>query len=83
MDQSKKRNVSQVYYDGRWVSRNNFRAFVYNENGQKLAKSYDEYLKLIESGLWFSSRDEKKPTEPNIIPMVRRGRKPKDGGTNS
>jgi hypothetical protein len=83
MNQSKKTHVAQVYYDGRWVSRNNFRVFVYNKDGQKLAKSYDEYLKLIESGLWFSSRDEKETIEPNVVKLVRRGRKPKDGGTNS
>lgn len=43
---------SQVLYLGRWVSREHFRAFVYNKEGQKLAKSYEEYSQLISSGLW-------------------------------
>ncbi len=52
---------SQVLYLGRWVSREHFRAFVYNENGQYLAKSYDEYSKLISSGLWQSEPYKKEP----------------------
>lgn len=45
---------SQVLYLGRWVSRNHFKAFVYNKEGQKLAHSYKDYCDLIGSGLWQS-----------------------------
>jgi hypothetical protein len=46
----------QVLYDGRWVNKKSFRAFVYSENEQKLVKSYDEYRNALTSGLWFESR---------------------------
>ena len=42
----------QVLYLDRWVSREHFRTFVYNKEGQKLVKSYDEYCQAISSGLW-------------------------------
>lgn len=54
---------SQVLYQGRWVDKKNFRAFVYNSNCEKLANSYDEYASLIESGLWFSTKEDVKPVE--------------------
>ena len=57
MNQTKDKDVSQVMYQGRWVSKDYFRVFVYSEIGQKLANSYDEYTKLIESGLWFSAKE--------------------------
>lgn len=47
-------NESQVLYLGRWVSREHFRAFVYNKEGKKLANTYEEYGQLISSGLWQS-----------------------------
>lgn len=62
-------DVSQVMYQGRWVRKDHFRVFVYNENEQKLANSFDEYTKLIESGLWFSCKEdigkEDKPPKPS------------------
>lgn len=59
MDQSKKRNAesAQVEYLGRWVDRQHFTAFVYNQTEQRLAKSYDEFSKLISSGVWFDSKE--------------------------
>lgn len=42
----------QVLYMDRWVSREHFRTFVYNKDGRKLVKSYDEYCKAISSGMW-------------------------------
>lgn len=51
----------QVLYDGRWVTRDNFRAFVYNSTDKKLANSYKEYRDLIESGLWFSNKEDAVP----------------------
>ena len=66
----------QVLYCGRWVNKENFRVYVYNLSSQKLANSYDEYCKLIESGIWFSTKDEIVPKQPIEI---KRGRKPKYG----
>lgn len=45
----------QVQYLGRWVNKEHFRAFVYNEKGeQQLAKSYEHFESLIGSGVWFA-----------------------------
>lgn len=49
----------QILYLGRWVSREHFRAFVFNSTGQKLANSYEEFSEMISSGVWF--------TEPNDV----------------
>jgi len=50
----------QVLYDGRLVSKDGFRAFVYNENGdRRLTNSWDEFQKNIKSGLWFENPVEK------------------------
>jgi hypothetical protein len=67
---------NQVLYQGRWVNKDNFRAFVYNAESQKLANSYDEYKDLIESGLWFTSKEIKEVKQPTNIRKVR---KAKDG----
>lgn len=66
----------QVLYQGRWVSRKNFRAFVYNATAQKLSNSYQEYSELIESSLWFSTKEEVEPKQPVNI---RQGKKAKNG----
>lgn len=65
----------QVFYQGRWVGRDNFRAFVYGANCQKLANSYDEFEKLIGSGSWYSTKEE----VVSSFPSVRKARKAKDG----
>lgn len=68
------RNVitGQFQYLGRWVNKDQFRAYVYNDKGdQKLADSYHEYEQLISSGLWFAVKPEK-------IVAVSKERKPKD-----
>jgi hypothetical protein len=59
MDQSKrfKKEVVQVPYMGRWVPKDQFRAYVYSESEQKLADSWDEFQRLIASGLWFESKE--------------------------
>lgn len=54
--QEDKMSESQVLYLGRWVSREHFRAYVYNNSEQKLAKSYDEFAQLISSGVWSAER---------------------------
>lgn len=44
-------------YKGKYVPREHFRVFVYDKkNNQKLANSYDEYLDLTSSGLWFDEK---------------------------
>lgn len=49
----------QVLYQGRLVDRDTFRAFVYDAEGtQVLAQNYDEYQKLVGSGIWFSTQAE-------------------------
>lgn len=69
---------SQVLYLGRWVSREHFRAFVYNSSGQKAANSYKEFSDLISSGAWFAEKKDV-PVDiekENVISIKRkRGRK--------
>ena len=57
MNQQKPNNSPQVPYLDRWVDREHFSAFVYNEHQQKLAKSYDEFKDLLATGLWFDSHE--------------------------
>lgn len=69
--------TDQVYYDGRWVSKENFRVFVYNEAGmQKLVNSYDEYEKALATGIWYAQKDK-------IDRRVKRERKPKDDSSGA
>ena len=50
---------AQVNYLGRWVSRDNFRVFVYGKEGQKkVVENYDEYEKAILSREWFAHIDD-------------------------
>lgn len=72
---------SQILYNGRWVPREHFRAFVYNHGTEKLVNSYDEFMKMIASGLWFADRaDIPKPIAKNdethnVVQIKKRGRK--------
>ena len=67
---------NQVKYLGRWVDRDTFRAFVYNSSGKKLCNSYDEFERLISSGVWKDSEHETEIEIDNIVSMKkRRGRK--------
>ena len=65
----------QVLYLGRWVDKEHFRAFVYNETGKKLADNYAEYSTLVESGLWYSQPDNVPHTQKvvDIKPKYKRG----------
>lgn len=46
-------------YQGRIVSKNNFRAYIYASDGsQKLVESWDEYERHMETGLWFSLKED-------------------------
>ena len=65
----KNSHVGQFQYLGRWVEKNNFRAFVYDKKGdQTLANSFEEYESLIASGIWFASKEV----------AIAKVRKPKD-----
>jgi len=73
MNQRKNSASEQVQYQGRWVSKNNFRVFVYGlEDKKKIVNSYDDYLKALESGDWFASKVE-------AIPKLKVARKAKNG----
>jgi len=62
MNQQKQQAVDQFLYLGRWVSRKNFRAFVYSKDDkQKLVNNYEEFAQAIESGEWFASKEWAKP----------------------
>ena len=77
----------QVFYLGRWVTRDHFRTFVYNSTGQRLAKSYSEFSELISSGVWFaevkdipseipSSNDETLEQDEKVVDIQpKRGKK--------
>jgi len=80
MDQSKKKisnpHEGQFLYKGKWVNKEHFRAFLYNEKHvQRLAKSYKEFESLLATGLWFAEKPEQK-----VLPLKR---KIKDGSANS
>lgn len=57
----------QVFYMGRWVDKDHFRVFVYNDKGeQRLAESFTQYESLLASGLWFSAKPEKQEASKPI-----------------
>lgn len=61
--------MDQVEYLGRWVDKEHFRVFVYNDTGQKLVNSYDEFKALIGSGLWFPTKDGIEIKVPNATSL--------------
>lgn len=65
---------NQIMYLGKWVSRDHFRAYVYNATDKKLANSYDEFKSLIESGLWFATQADVEPKHPVQIRSVRKAK---------
>jgi hypothetical protein len=78
MNQKKDQAPDQFMYLGRWVSRKNFRAYVYSTDEKtKLVNSYDEFDKSLESGEWFASKELAKP-----IPIVKSGKKQKNGANS-
>ena len=71
---------TQVLYMGRWVSKEHFKAFVYNNTGQMLAKSYQEFINLISSGVWqaepLKAESVSQIEDDNVVPIkAKRGRK--------
>lgn len=67
---------NQVLYLGRWVSREHFKAFVYNSTGEKLANDYDEFSEMISSGTWFAEKSDipSRPKESNVLPIENKKR---------
>lgn len=66
------KHAGQFEYLGRWVNKNNFRAFVYSSNNdQILAKSYQEFESLLASGLWFACKKEKKASPEESTDAIR------------
>jgi len=48
---------NMVHYKGKEIPREHFRVYVYDkDNKRKLANSYDEYLELTSTGLWFDEK---------------------------
>jgi hypothetical protein len=46
-------------YLGRIVSKKNFRAFIYGENGvSKLVNSWDEFEAHMATGIWFALKED-------------------------
>jgi hypothetical protein len=50
-------------YLGRIVDKTNFRVFIYGANGEKkLVESWDDFEASMQSGIWFTTADEIKPS---------------------
>ena len=60
---------SQVLYLGRWVSREHFKAFVYNSGGQKLMNNYQEFSEAISSGVWFAEEKDVPKSGDKVVNM--------------
>jgi hypothetical protein len=61
----------QFLYMGRLVNKRHFRAFVYGNEGVRLAESHKEFEEMVGSGLWFESQeayDAEKVVEPVAEP---------------
>lgn len=69
---------NQVLYNGRWIPKAHFRAFVYSKDERRLAKSYEEYSNMISSGTWFAEpMGHTNKNEENVVSMkdAKRGNK--------
>lgn len=71
-----------VKYCHRMVAKDGFRTWVYSKDSKKLASSWDDYVSLVESGLWFSSKDDipapvehvsRETSKPKPKPRKRKG----------
>jgi hypothetical protein len=63
----KANHEGQFLYQDRWVNKDNFRAFVYDKNGnQKLANSYKEFELLTQNGIWFSVKPVRKSKDDSV-----------------
>lgn len=87
MNQEKNKVKPQVFYNERWVDRDNFTAFVYKDAEQRLAKTYKEYEELIATGLWFDTKakatNAKQTPQAEVIELKKpKARKPTNGANS-
>lgn len=91
MNQEKSKRPIQVLYNDKWVDKEHFRAFVYRENEQRLAKSYKEFEDMLASGLWFDTKEKSMEAvkkrlnqiDSEIIELkTAKARKPKNGANS-
>lgn len=51
--------MEEVVYLGKIIPKQNFRAFVYAADGSKrLVESWEEFESKIDSGIWFSTKED-------------------------
>jgi hypothetical protein len=63
-----------VKYCGRTVPKEGFRVWVHGKDSvKKLADSWDDYMMLVESGLWFSSTSDVPSEKPKAKARKRKG----------
>jgi len=66
-------------YQGRLVSKVNFRAFIYASDGsQKLVNSWDEFENHMQTGLWFASKDDALVSQDVMPKAIKKAKKEKD-----
>lgn len=68
MNQHKNEPSQQVQYLGRWVDKNHFSAFIFDGKEQRLVRNYEEFTKLLGSGLWFATKED--ADKSIIVPEV-------------
>jgi len=52
------KHESQVLYNGKWVDKSLFRAFVFGKDQIKVANNWTEYQGYLSQGAWFESQEE-------------------------
>lgn len=72
-DKSPSEHEGQFLYRGKWVDKKHFRAFVYGDDVSTVANSYEHYVELIATGLWFD--EPMKKEVKNAKPRRKRVRK--------
>jgi len=56
-----------VLYQGRNVPREHFRVWIYSIDAKKIVNSYSEYEEALNSGKWFSTKEEAIPVKPKKV----------------
>jgi len=55
---NKTKHELQVLYNGKWVDKSLFRAFVYSKDQIKVADNWAEYESYLSQGTWFKSQED-------------------------
>lgn len=59
LDKDEEMDGVPAIYLGRIVSKEHFRVFIYAPDGsQKIVNSWDDFEKHVETGLWFSTKED-------------------------